>query len=269
LADYEIIDIDSPPANEPSAENTEKQTDQENVGETLTAGAVAIEITELLPDPASPLADADDEFIELYNPGVTSVNLTGWKLTDAAGHSAKLDGTVIGAGQYLALYSAQTKLSLNNSGDIISLVAPAGETVMSTPDYGAAKEGLAFGVSTDGWGWLSEVTPNKLNAALVAEEVLNTTSSKSKSKKASAKTSKKKAKAAKSKKSKTPKLAKTASAQAAEASTGLADEQSESVPWVWLVAGLGILAVGYGVYEYRPEIISFITKLRAKFSARS
>jgi ElaB/YqjD/DUF883 family membrane-anchored ribosome-binding protein len=140
---------------------------------------------------------------------------------------------------------------------------------MSTPDYGAAKEGLAFGVSTDGWGWLSEVTPNKLNAALVAEEVLNTTSSKSKSKKASAKTSKKKAKAAKSKKSKTPKLAKTASAQAAEASTGLADEQSESVPWVWLVAGLGILAVGYGVYEYRPEIISFITKLRAKFSARS
>jgi hypothetical protein len=269
LADFEVVDIDVVPLEDISDGDVVSQTVQENNDDSSNTKFANIEITELLPDPASPSSDADDEYIELFNPNTENIYLNGWKLTDAAGHSAKLDGLVVGSNQYLAIYSAQSKLSLNNSGDVISLINPSGSVVMSTPDYGAAKEGLTFGVSADGWGWLSEPTPDRANAALATEEALSAASTKAKSKKATSSANKKKAKAAKTKKSKTPKLAKTANAQSVDGSTGITDEQAESVPWTWLVAGLGVLGVGYGVYEYRPEIISFIAKLRAKFSARS
>lgn len=233
----------------------------------------AVEITELLPDPASPASDSSDEFIELFNAGGKLVVLDGWKLRDAAGHTALLDGVSLQPGQYLALMSSQTKLSLNNSGDTVALINPVGEIIMTTPDYGTAEAGVAYGVSSDGWGWLAVSTPNSMNSSLAIQDVAATIkegktnkTTKTSKKKATVKSAKKKAAATKSK---TPKLAKTASASAAGSSTDLVDSQAESVPWAWLVAGLGVIAVGYGVYEYRPEIISFITKLRAKFSARS
>ena len=43
-------------------------------------GKMAPIINEILPDPASPLTDADDEFIELYNPNDTTFDLSDFKL---------------------------------------------------------------------------------------------------------------------------------------------------------------------------------------------
>ncbi|QQS26843.1 lamin tail domain-containing protein [bacterium] len=260
--DFEVVSLETSLAN-----NTEGVVSPTTLTiDTVAAVDVSIEITELLPDPKNPASDSSDEFIELYNAGSEAVSLAGWKLQDAAGHSAKLDGTVLAPGQYKALMSAQTKLSLNNSGDTISLLDPSGSVVMETPNYVDAKEGLSFGVTVEGWGWLASVTPNAVNTALAKEDVVAAASSKTKSKKDSAKSAKKKATSAKTK---TPKLAKTASASVSNGASDPVDAQTQTVPWVWLVAGLGVLALGYGIYEYRPEITSFITKLRAKFSARS
>lgn len=215
-----------------------------------------IEITELMPDPASPQTDNQDEFIELFNAGSSSAQLIGWSLSDGS-QSYKLDSIQLQAGQYIALSSATTKLSLNNSGDSVSLAAPDGHVEMTTPNYGKAKAGASFGATPEGWGWLSQPSPGTSNGGLSAEQSADT-ASKSTTKKS---TSSKSTKATKS-----PQLAKAASA----GSTKAGGEQSESTPsnglsWVWVLAGTGLLAVGYGAYEYRPEIFSFFTKVIAKF----
>ncbi len=259
VADFEAANIDI-------STETPSNPDPVNPTPVSTELDATVEITELFPDPTAPATDVSDEFIELFNAGPESVQLNGWKLRDAAGHTSSLDGVSLQSGQYLALMSSLTKISLNNSGDTVALVNPAGETVMTTPDYGAAQEGLTYGSSTEGWGWLATPTPNAANSPLASQEVVAAAVTKSKSKKTTVKSAKKKAKVAKAK---TPKLAKTAAASAASKNTDMVDAQAESVPWVWLVAGIGVLAVGYGVYEYRPEITSFFVRLRAKLSSRS
>lgn len=260
MADFEPTNIDAASETSPSPEPVIPIPTQTGVD-------IAVEITELFPDPSSPAVDSSDEFIELFNAGSESVQLNGWKLRDAAGHSTSLDSVSLLAGQYLALMSSQTKISLNNSGDAVALVNPGGEIVMSTPDYGTAKQGLTYGTSDEGWGWLATPTPNAANSSLASQDIVAAATTKAKAKKtATVKSAKKKAKTAKAK---TPKLAKTAAASQANSNADMVDAETQSVPWVWLVAGLGVLGLGYGVYEYRPEITSFFVKLRAKLSARS
>lgn len=259
LADFEVINMDI-------VTEVPSNPDVTSPAPMQLAIDTTVEITELFPDPTSPATDSSDEFIELFNAGTEAALLNGWKLRDAAGHASSLDGVSLQSGQYLALMSSQTKISLNNSGDTVSLINPAGEIVMTTPDYGAAQEGLTYGSSAEGWGWLATPTPNAANSSLASQDIVAAAATKAKAKKTSVKSTKKKAKSAKAK---TPKLAKTAAASAANNNADMVDAQSEPVPWTWLVAGLGVLAVGYGVYEYRPEITSFFAKLRAKLSARS
>lgn len=235
-------------------------------GDTGQAAAInedyAIEITELLPDPASPQTDAKDEYVELYNAGSSVAALVGWKLTDGK-HAYKLDALTIEPGRYAALYSHDTKLTLNNEGDQISLLRPSGETEFITPNYGKAKTGMSFGATAEGWGWLETPTPGATNASLSQSANSESATAKAKSTKTAKATSAKKT--AKATSAKTGNLAKAS--QGNDAPEGGAVEDRPATPWVWILAGLGSLTVGYGAYEYRPEILSFITKLRAKFGA--
>lgn len=219
-----------------------------------------ITVTELLPDPVKPQVDNHDEFIELYNDGDSDQALNGYSLVDASGHSYKLDGQVIRAHSYLVLYSAQTKISLNNGGDTISLLAPNGEELITTPDYGKAKPGKSWGVTTDGWAWTQAPTPGALNATQLADD----DSSASASKKTSAKSTSVKSKTANAKSSK---VAKKASAKSGANGGGGVDENKNATGsnWSWLLIVLGIGTIGYGIYEYRSEITDFVQKLRAKF----
>ena len=228
----------------------------------VTTEDYAIEITELLPDPASPQTDAKDEYVELYNAGSGMAALVGWKLSDGK-HIYRLDSVTIEPGRYVALYARDTKLALNNDGDQVSLLRPSGETEFITPNYSKAKSGMSFGATADGWGWLESLTPGAANAGLSQSANNDNTTAKAKSAKATKTTSTKKATKAAS--AKTGSLAK--GGQGGNASDGGAAEDRPSTPWAWILAGLGTLTVGYGAYEYRPEILSFFTKLRAKFGA--
>lgn len=220
-----------------------------------------ITVTELLPDPVKPQTDSQDEFIELYNDGDNDQTLNGYSLVDASGHAYKLDGQTIRAHDYLVLYSVQTKLSLNNDGDTIALLAPNGEELIATPDYGKSKSGKSWGVTPDGWAWTMSPTPGAANAIQLSDD---DTSAASASKKSSAKSTTAKAKTASAKSSK---VAKKAGAKSGANDTNKADEDKNgsSSNWSWLLILLGIATIGYGIYEYRPEITGFIQKLRAKF----
>jgi len=46
-------------------------------------------------------ASASDEWIELYNPGVTTVDLSGWSLSDAGDVHISLTGSIATSGFFL------------------------------------------------------------------------------------------------------------------------------------------------------------------------
>lgn len=131
-----------------------------------------IVINELLLNPVG--ADSELEFVELFNAG-EAVELTGWTLADRAGEPGAYvfpAGFSLGAGEYCALFSSQTKISFNNSGDGAYLQDPQGETVSQAPVSGAAAEGVAFALDTEGaWAWTSVPTPGEKNVLRAAEDV--------------------------------------------------------------------------------------------------
>lgn len=137
--------------------------------------ATDIRITELFPNPFGP--DDDNEFIELYNAGSRTADLTGWALSDdgarkyifkaGTGSSWQLP-----AGGYLALQRTATGIALNNTVDSVRLWQPLKETPLQTVDYAAVEEGMsyAYATSTQAWAWSETVTPGTANS--IAEKQL-------------------------------------------------------------------------------------------------
>lgn len=129
-----------------------------------------VQITELLPDPASPLQDSNDEYIELYNPNSTPLDLSGYVLYTSGGSSAddfNLSGIVIAANSYLALYSSQTGLSLVNSGGRAWLTSPGGFTISETSSYPSSLgTGKAWALIEGSWQAVSALTPGDANPPL-------------------------------------------------------------------------------------------------------
>ncbi len=94
-----------------------------------------IALNEFMPDPNSDwngdgtMSDASDEYVELYNDGsVGDVDLAGWKLDDIAGGGSSEyvfpPNTILQTGGYLVVFSADTRIALNNIGDTVRLVRP-------------------------------------------------------------------------------------------------------------------------------------------------
>lgn len=124
-----------------------------------------ITVTELYPAPAT----GEDEFIELYNSGSSGVNLASWLLSDESGKQYVIpDGTMLNAGQYLVLYQATTGITLNNTGDVITLFNSAGEARSST-EYGSAASQASWSLNGDTWEW-TVATPGQANADSVDGE---------------------------------------------------------------------------------------------------
>ena len=78
-----------------------------------------VAIVGLLPNPAGP--DAGHETITLKNNATVAQSLEGWVLKDAADHQMVLGPTTMGPGA-TEEFTAQGQLSLNNSGDEITLL---------------------------------------------------------------------------------------------------------------------------------------------------
>jgi len=107
----------------------------------LSASAQVI-ISEFMADNKKTLADEDNEFtdwIELYNPQSTNVNLSGWALTDSPSHqnpwhfpatnlTAKGFMVIFASGKNRAIAGSQlhTDFSLKASGEYLALLRPDG-----------------------------------------------------------------------------------------------------------------------------------------------
>lgn len=231
-----------------------------------------ITITELLPIATS----MTDGFIELYNPQDTPVSLRDYVLQTGLtwNHHFTLPDVTIAGYSYLALFRGDTRLQLIKKGSVARLLSPSGEVVSFTKPYPTAKPGQAWAQTTDGdWQWTATPTPGAANILTVPPLVkpiktAKTLADNSKPKKdktvgpkKSAKTEKK-PKADKTSTKKTKPV--TKSKDAAPAAAPPASSPSKPSANYWFIGMAVVLAGGYGIFEYRRDLMGWIRNLRKR-----
>lgn len=267
----------SPPTAEPGGEGDGSNTSggtggQSPAGPTIPAtdqGLLAPQISELLPNPAAPQTDAADEFVELYNPNSARFDLSGFKLvagTTTTHEYVFASGTLLAPGSFRAFFSADTGLSLSNSGSQVKLVDPLGNVIAQTDVYTVAKDGQTWVLANGVWQWTTSPTPNAPNK--IATPIV-TVSKNANIAQATAKPATKKSLAtvkaaakAKSTKSKVKTDAPTGQALVADTTT------SKTPLHPSILAAVGVLAVLYGAYEYRHDMANYIRRRRDNRAAR-
>ncbi len=123
-----------------------------------------IVINELLPNPRG--EDILGEWIELYNRGETSVDLSAWTLDDKKGGSVpyRLKGFLpLAAGAYLLINREQSGLALNNTSDMVRLFDANGNLLDQTV-YERPQENVSWARNDNGkFVWTSKPTPGTKN----------------------------------------------------------------------------------------------------------
>lgn len=129
------------------------------------ADSQKIVINEILPSPSGP--DAEEEWIEIFNPNDFEVDISGWKLQDIVGRTKIYTfpkETKITAKGFLVLRRPITKITLNNDGDGLKLIDLDGTTIDEV-SYEKAKEGKSFAKTETGWIWSEILTPGAPNTS--------------------------------------------------------------------------------------------------------
>mgnify|MGYP006339197007 CR=1 FL=1 len=255
--------VDPPPDNtDPLPDTDSPETPEPDPVPPLDAPTYEqVYINELLIDPVTPHSDANDEWIELYNPSIEVVDVSSYTVFSGTNDSYKYVlpmGTSIPAGGYIVITSGDSPLSFSNGGGAAKIVAPNG-TVLDSVSYAEAPSGQSWAKNSSGtWEWTTTITEASLNiiTSPVPTVVKQAVASSSKAKKA---TSTAKVTAVKAATTKAAAKAKTTSA------TNFDDPAVISAPTPipgWLLAVFIFLAVLYVAYEYRFEAANTIYRLR-------
>ncbi|MCP4848157.1 MAG: hypothetical protein GY899_09460 [Verrucomicrobiaceae bacterium] len=120
-------------------------------------------ISEFLTENSSGITDQDgdnSDWIEIHNPTVDPVNLSGWSLTDDAEVLNKwiFPEITLPAAGYLIIFASgkdrtnpaaelHANFSLNSDGEYLALVAPDGITIARDFNYGQQHEDISYGTS--------------------------------------------------------------------------------------------------------------------------
>ena len=221
-------------------------------------------ITELFIDPEFPLTDAEDEFIEIYNPNDVEVSLEGYVLKGGTNfrNSYMLPPGKLKPKEYAAYSSSQTGIPLTNTGGSVQLYDPSGRLIDQTLAYSNAKPGQSWALDGGVWAWsllptrgvANIVTPSAIIAsALSPKKTVKPASAKSVKVKAPAKAKKAAAKSSKAKSTNESKKQKSEPIKVAAA---------RIKPASWLIITLAIFTISYAIYEFRHDISNGYKKLR-------
>jgi hypothetical protein len=115
-------------------------------------------INEVLPNPN----DNHEEFIELTNLSDRVVNLKGWQIADKVKTFKFIKNAFISPGGYLVIYKSETGISLNNSGDKVSLIYPDGEITDFT-NYRKIDKNISWARNDEKFRLTDTPTPGKKN----------------------------------------------------------------------------------------------------------
>lgn len=216
---------------------------------------LAVEVSEILPNPAEPDSDADSEFVELFNPHSVPVDIGGYVLKAGLNGTYKHTfsaGTFVEPNSYIVVTSANSSLTLSNTAGKVLLYDPEGTMLSESATYSEAPAGQAYILVDGAWQWTVAITPALANNYVAPPPPIVKSSAKKKT-------------ASKAKKAKATKKAvvktKTSTAKNNDPGAGAIREVSGPVhPLV--LAGLGVLTVAYAGYEYRYDVKNLIQKLR-------
>lgn len=214
-------------------------------------GLMAPVVNELLANPGSPQLDADDEFIELYNPNDKPFELTGFKLQVGLNTKRKYKfpaGTILKPKSFTAFYSEQTNLALSNSGSVAELADPFDNVISTADAYGKMKEDIAWALANNEWLATTSPTPgeqNLITGGTTGSEVSVAGATQGRSTKAR-------------------------STKSTNATAGFQDDTQQKVADVHpgTLAGMAGMALGYGAYEYRTDAANKYRQYRANRTAR-
>jgi hypothetical protein len=133
-------------------------------------------INEIMPNPKG--ADETDEWIELYNPNNSDVDLSGWQIQDAAGTITAFTiprDIKITAGGFLVFKRPDTKIMLNNDKDGVNLLTPD-KKIVDSVSFTSAPLGQSYnktsGVPFGSWQWSLTLTPGNKNIIAAAAKTL-------------------------------------------------------------------------------------------------
>ena len=140
-----------------------------------------VRINEFMALNQSTVADEDGDFsdwIELYNPTSSSVNLQSWSLTDDATMPSKwqFPNVTINAGEYLVVFASSkdrkstgsvlhTNFNLSGSGEYLALMNGAGTVVSEfSPAFPPQQTGFSYGFYNNAYVEFSTPTPGAENS---------------------------------------------------------------------------------------------------------
>ncbi|MCB9761397.1 MAG: lamin tail domain-containing protein [Alphaproteobacteria bacterium] len=113
-------------------------------------------------------ADQFEDWIELYNPTSSAIDLTGWSMTDDYGIEEPWpfpDNTVITAGSYLLIWCDEdddgplhAAFKLSGDGEAATLLDPDGQ-VIDELTFPAQSEDISYGHVPDATGDLQPIDP--------------------------------------------------------------------------------------------------------------
>lgn len=272
--DFEVVGIPSPESDNQAPEGQEEITDDTPIEEEVVveesppeelseevdnlaqdSDLGSIQITELLPNPASPASDSTDEYVELYNPNSEAIDLSGYKLQtgSAFSYSYTLDDVEIEPNGYIVLYVEETGLILSNTTGQARLISPNGTVIFQTQAYEDADDGEVWALIDGVWQWSTVLSPgaNNIPSPVLASTTTTDSAKKTKTKKAP---KPKKSKAKKSTKSTKKKKTSGVAGANDEDETGSPTESSTPIHSM-VIAGTGVLAVGYALYEYKDDFL--------------
>ncbi len=167
-AEQSALTQEPTPTTQPTGGSPTTPTTQAPVAEDTRQTSSKIKINEVLPNAVG--SDTNTEWIELVNIGSSAVRLIDWTVSDAS-KTYPIGDVTLGAGELLLLESSVTRISLNNSGETVTLTDPF-DVVIDTLEYGASTEGQSYARFSDAFSWTASPTPgtaNKLVKASVVE----------------------------------------------------------------------------------------------------
>ncbi len=144
----------------PSSKNTAStETIVETTGPTTTKPKLII--NELYPNP--PLGDYNYEFIEIKNIGASAVDLKDYSITDNLARYT-IGNKQIEPNAILLFNRTETRLALDNDGETIKIVSPAGQTIDSLTYKKPVPVGASWSRNIKGdYYWSSTITPGEEN----------------------------------------------------------------------------------------------------------
>jgi uncharacterized protein (TIGR03437 family) len=140
-------------------------------------------------DPDEP--GAYDDWFEVFNPGVTAVDMSGMYITDNLNNPTKWkipNGVTIPPRGYLVFMAddnqttqgaRHTSFSLNGDGEALAIFQSDGKTLIDSVKFGIQQQDVSFGRVTDGdsaWSVFNPATPGAANNSAYANWAISAAS---------------------------------------------------------------------------------------------